>query len=482
MPRNLRWEALPPLVVFLQMSLGLGATAAAASEQSDVPRTEAPSPNLAALETWLGAVDEHQPGVRDAPIATVSQWSGVDLGALLAEGLLPLLRACDRPVRQNLRTVAGITTPRRRDRLTPTEEAFIRRLAVGLCRFDSGLARAPQPGALDHMLRAGAILHGDAAMMALPDPETGVWPTAGSSRARRAAASRSSMSMLNDGTQMLVPNTAAAHWGMARFLLDQVRASPSDTAPSPARDPTIRSWYRATLAFMAAIPYVDTTHLGRAEELFGDDAVVRLLVGSMHEWMASDTVQLAVEGSKGQRTASRFPVGSTRAELGRARSHLERAVRLDASLIEARVRLGRVLGLMDNHQEAAAELRQAVASEPEPLLAYYAHLFLGAEEEALGRFAEARSAYRQAAALYPDAPTPRIALSHLMRRQGKRDEARRLIGEVLAPRPVASASSDPMRRYRRSAGRHLDTLMEELVKLHSEAAPKREGPTASPLQ
>ena len=143
MPRNLRWEALPPLVVFLQMSLGVGTAAASVTEQSDVRQSEAPSPALAALETWLGAVDEHQPGVRDAPIATVSQWSGVDLGALLAEGLLPLLRACDRPVRQNLRTVAGITTPRRRDRLTPTEEAFIRRLAVGLCRFDRGLWSGP---------------------------------------------------------------------------------------------------------------------------------------------------------------------------------------------------------------------------------------------------------------------------------------------------------------------------------------------------
>jgi hypothetical protein len=482
MLRNLHRRALPLLVVFLPMSLGPGTAAAGGRERSGVVQREAPTAALEALESWLRAVDEHQPGVRDAAVATVSRWSGADLGALLAEGLLPLLRVCDRPVRHNLRTVGGITTPRRRDRLTPTEGAFIRQLAVGLCRMDGGLVRAPQPGAVDHMLRGGAILHGDAAMMALPDPETGAWPTGGSPRAHAPAASSAGMSMLADGTQTPVPNSAAAHWGMARLLVDQVRAGPSDTEPSPARDPMVRSWYRATLAFMAAIPYIDTTHFDRAEELFGDDAVVHLLIGSMREWMASDTVQRAIEEARRQAQPSgpddwpyftpRFPVGSAGAELGRSRRHLEHAVRLDASLTEARVRLGRVLGLAGNHRDAAAELRQAVASEPEPLLAYYAHLFLGAEEEAAGRLTEAREAYGQATSFYPDAATPRIALSHLMRRQGNRDQALRLIGEVLAPRSEQSARSDPMRRYHRSAGRHVKTMLREMVRLYLEAAPK----------
>jgi predicted Zn-dependent protease len=279
---------------------------------------------------------------------------------------------------------------------------------------------------------------------------------------------------------------------VARLLLDQVRADPADTEPSPARDPMVRSWYRATLAFMATIPYVDTTHFERAGDLFSDDPVVHLLTGSMHEWMATPTVQLAIEAANrptlaGEphgrpRIAARFPVGSTGAELGRARGHLERAVRLDPSLTEARVRLGRMLGLTGNHQQAAAELRQAVASEPEPLLAYYAHLFLGREEEAIGRLTEAREAYRHAASFQPDAPTPRIALSHLMRRQGNHDEALRLIGEVLAPRPEPSASSDPIRRYHRAAGRHATTMMRDMVRVYLDAAPTSVRGRKSPLE
>jgi hypothetical protein len=490
MTRILHRGALPPLIV-LQISLGAGFVTAGGSDRSAVEQQGAPSPVLGALESWLRAADEHQPGVRDAAVALVGQWSGVDLATLWVDGLEPLLEACDRPLREGVRSVAGIRMPPRR-RLEDKELAFIRKLALGLCRLDGGIVRERPPGVIDRMLRGGAILHGDAAMAALPDPETGAWPPGGSPRPHRQAGSDSAMSMLADGTHTPVANAAAAHWAMARVLLDQVRAHPSDRGPSPARDPMVRSWYRATLGFMAAVPYVDTTHFDRAEELFGDDAVVHLLIGSMREWMASDTVQRAIELAnrpsligepRGRpRIASRFSVGSTRAELGRARRHLERAVRLDASVTEARVRLGRVVGLTGNHQDAAAELRQAAAAKPEPLLAYYAHLFLGAEEEALGRLTEAHEAYRYAASLYPDAPTPRIALSHLMRRQGNRDEALRLIGDVLAPRSEPSARSDPMQRYYRSVGRHVKPMLREVARLYLEAAPESDRRAADTAQ
>ena len=135
MPRILHVGALPPLLVFLQMSLGFGTAAASGRERSEVEQQTAPSDVLEALESWLRAVDEHQPGARDEAIALVSRWSGGDLGALLAEGLLPLLRTCERPVREGVRSVGGIATPRPRHRLTDTEWAFIRQLALGLCRL-----------------------------------------------------------------------------------------------------------------------------------------------------------------------------------------------------------------------------------------------------------------------------------------------------------------------------------------------------------
>ena len=57
---------------------------------------------------------------------------------------------------------------------------------------------------------------------------------------------------------------------------------------------------------------------------------------------------------------------------------------------------------MGKHAEAAAELRQALGASPTGRCCYYAELFLGAAEEALGNRDAARVAYEQAAELYPD--------------------------------------------------------------------------------
>ncbi len=55
-------------------------------------------------------------------------------------------------------------------------------------------------------------------------------------------------------------------------------------------------------------------------------------------------------------------------------------------------------------EEAAGELRAALAAPLEPVIEYLAALFLGSALEATGRLADARDAYRRAAALTPAAP------------------------------------------------------------------------------
>ena len=53
-------------------------------------------------------------------------------------------------------------------------------------------------------------------------------------------------------------------------------------------------------------------------------------------------------------------------------------------------------GLLDRHADAASELRAASESLADAEQRYYSDLFLGAEEEALGRFEAARAAYERA--------------------------------------------------------------------------------------
>src|SRR5688572_7089912 len=73
-----------------------------------------------------------------------------------------------------------------------------------------------------------------------------------------------------------------------------------------------------------------------------------------------------------------------------AEARFRDALGADSGLVEARVRLGYLLGLRSEHEEAAAELRRAIESQLPPLFEYYAWLLLGRSEHAQERSAEAR--------------------------------------------------------------------------------------------
>jgi hypothetical protein len=79
-------------------------------------------------------------------------------------------------------------------------------------------------------------------------------------------------------------------------------------------------------------------------------------------------------------------VDSAPLELRRAESFFRGALSQDPAHAEARLRLGRALGLLDRHADAASALRAASESLADSQQRYYGDLFLGAEEEALGRF------------------------------------------------------------------------------------------------
>jgi hypothetical protein len=108
--------------------------------------------------------------------------------------------------------------------------------------------------------------------------------------------------------------------------------------------------------------------------------------------------------------------------------------------------------------EAADQLRVALQSVEEPMLRYYAALFLGAAEEALGRFVEARAGYAMAMDVSPAAPAPRLALSQLSSRSGDRLAAREALDAVLARTTVVE--DDPWWTYRMSSGRRALDLID----------------------
>jgi tetratricopeptide (TPR) repeat protein len=151
----------------------------------------------------------------------------------------------------------------------------------------------------------------------------------------------------------------------------------------------------------------------------------------LHEKFSSLAIQAAVQELHA--TGTNVPVESRRNELQRAERFFRQALALAPDDAETRLRLGRTLGELGRHEEAGAELRRALDADLDSQRRYLAELFLGREEQALGRRDEAKRRYENAAELYPDAQSPRLALSQLARQSGDRAGALRALQAATSP-------------------------------------------------
>ena len=101
----------------------------------------------------------------------------------------------------------------------------------------------------------------------------------------------------------------------------------------------------------------------------------------------------------------------------------------------------------------------------EPLFRYFVALFLGTAEEELGDFNAAREQYGRAAALYPRAQSPYLALSALTTRQGDRAGARNEVQRVFDLPAEPPGRDDPWWDYSVLQVRNVDALFKRLHEL-----------------
>jgi tetratricopeptide (TPR) repeat protein len=206
----------------------------------------------------------------------------------------------------------------------------------------------------------------------------------------------------------------------------------------------------------------DKVHLDRARAIFPTDPDILFLSACQRETYAGGAIQTAVRSAI-LPTGVTLDVGSERVELREAEGLFRRVLEIKSDHAEARLRYGRVLGALGKHAEAAVELRRAVAELADPQLLYYAELFLGAEEEALGNRDAARVAYEQAAIGYPMAQSPLLALSQLARRHGDRGGALGAIDRLFAlPEEERDLKDDPWWWYYVAQARDADDLLEAM--------------------
>lgn len=176
--------------------------------------------------------------------------------------------------------------------------------------------------------------------------------------------------------------------------------------------------------------------------LYPKDASLKLALGIAAEKTALFTLRPApVTLSAGARGAvqSEQVFARIRGVWETARLSFEEALALDGSLVEARLRLGRVLWRTGSMDKARETLDKVLAETNTAGISYLAHLFLGRVIEESGSLDAAEEHYRAALSLKPRSEHAAVAVSHVRLLKGDGPGARKiLIAQIeLGPSPVA---------------------------------------------
>jgi tetratricopeptide (TPR) repeat protein len=406
-----------------------GAIGHAQVRTAPTPAPRAPPDTIA---RWLAAVQEHVPGELDAAAKTIATWPDDHLGYVSG------------------RLVIAIRTAR----LRPWAEAHstneVRELRVkDLAEFR-------------RLLKLGAILHADIAMLA-PDLPPGSRPA--------ATGSTSGTSMLMRDGEAIGLERNPLHWSIGRELVRGLLPPTEGLSLDSVQrdvvvDPFARHWFRATTAYLAGRLMLaeELAHTRQAVLSIPDDPVLLLLAGALHEHFGSPVLQNAIRYAV-LPPGTEIAVGSAGSELSRARQRLERAIAADPSLAEAHIRLGRVLGYRGDHADALRALERGEELAVEPRWKYFAALFVGQELEQLKRYADAREAYARASALFPRAQSPRLALGRLATELGDRDAAATATRMLLSLPLDQMVRNDPWWSYEIRAQTDLDRWLAEYYEI-----------------
>jgi hypothetical protein len=421
------------------------------------------------VEQWLKAVSHHQPGTLDAPAEAIASWSDSDLGTLWLD--LKNLIALMRDPGGQLMTVNARGQIARR--YSDSQAGRLRALACAaagivlsdpVCvnrkvasQLDDELRQLAERardgvgvGADNFVLKRGTLLHTDLVVLAAESTAPLGTPGAGPHRI--------GVEMVDGQAKGI--RQLKGHWDIAHLLVDAVRPTRRDK-PAPGRDPMVRDWYRATAAWMQYAEHYDLGHLNHAQELFPDDADLLFLCATQHETYAATRVQ-ALVGTVVLPPGYSLEPQSAREEQRKAETLLRRAIAANPGLAEAHLRLGHLLAIEGQYNDAERELVVSLERLEDPENRYYVHLFLGAIQEATHQYDAAQATFVRAADLFPTAQSPWLALAALARTRGDRADALQAMQHVYARPPDDVADRDPWWMYRLWQARDADRLLDDL--------------------
>jgi len=204
----------------------------------------------------------------------------------------------------------------------------------------------------------------------------------------------------------------------------------------------------------------------------GEDAELLLGLGAVIETAASLRTYDLPETPRRQREAPderRFVIEGEQGAGGRlppttladAQAALAKALRRDPGLVEARLRLGRVLLLRGKPREALFELERVGRESSDARQRYLASLFGGRCHERLGDLRGAAGAYATAVERAPRAQSALVALARTLDALGEGARAQEAFGVALQ----AAGEPDPWLEYTKGRPDRIDTLVGELQRL-----------------
>jgi tetratricopeptide (TPR) repeat protein len=391
---------------------------------------------MAILRDWIAAVDQHAAGESDAALATITAWTYNDL---------ELMRAY-------VETLAGAPTARNRNR--------VRRRS--LISSDDLVAIREQTkdltlrGDFNTFRQRAAILHTDAALLGgAPLVVAPPIPQQQKPRWAREDTERSVIVRSFDGRveNFVLKNL---HWDLAMDMLDALPAEP--------RDPIVAQWYRGIGAYFA-----DTRSFAEALQLFQhargvvpDDPHVMFGEACLNETLGAPRIQNYVQVTTLPNGLYIRGVDAPATHWKRAEVLLRRALTIDPTFVEARLRLGRVLIQLQKLEEGLRFVEQAVAESSDRVMRYYGSLFAGDALLALGRAADARESYQRAIALFPDGQAARLGLGSALRALSDGADALDAMLPTLTKAPSSREGDDPWWQYYDGDAAHVETLLEQL--------------------
>ena len=263
-------------------------------------------------------------------------------------------------------------------------------------------------------------------------------PAKASAPARMALAALPAAVMLHTEAGLYLygqndPTRAWVHWSQARALAE-VALTERD------QDEFLRAWYPALGSYFLgrylAVDAIDFLEHGLKR--FPDEAPIALALGEAHE----------VRGTfaEGEIMSVRpRPLTEGRGELLAAEHFFRGVLARDPSLVEARLRRGRVLDLLRETDAALAELQQAGTADSDKVR-YLAHLFTADLRRRRSELPAAREEFALALEAWPGAQAASLGLAEALHSLGERGEAASVLGPAIEERSPP-ARPDPFRSY-----------------------------------